>query len=475
LKVLVVIASYGRGNDKYLERLLAEYRSMRHQIQIVVLSEAFKEVAPGVELAIGLPDRDPWSLPFAHKRIFAERLEQYDLFIYSEDDTLITEATIHAFLRVNELLNENEVPGFLRFERGVDGKLNFPDVHGHFHWDPSSVCSRGMYAFARFTNEHSACYMLTRAQLRAAIGSGGFLTGPHKGRYGLPETAATDAYTQCGLKKLVCISHLEDFLVHHLPNKYVGSCFGVDEGALQRQVRALLQILFNGRQAVSLFPAESNVAGGRFSKSYYEPIRREVISAIPAEARSILSVGCGSGETEGWLVRTGLRVVAVPLDTVIAGSAEAKGVEVLPADFSAAIDKLAGERFDCLLLLNVLHLLPDPGRVLSSFGARLVPGAPAIVSVPNLLQVPFLWRKIRGDEGYTHLGNYATSGAHVATPGTIGEWFRCVGMRVEKMSYVMPHRSRVANRFTLGIARRLLARELIGVGRAAGRCIGDQE
>src|SRR5208337_1353936 len=172
LRVLVAITSYGTKNDAYLLRILEEYRSMPYDVDVVVLSNTRKALGADVELVVGLPSPDPWSLPFAHKRIFADRLNDYDLFIHTEDDMLITQRKVEAFLQLRKVLPEQEVPGFLRYERSEDGKINYPDVHSHFHWDPASVCSRGPYALAFLTNEQSACYVLTQDQLRRAIKSG---------------------------------------------------------------------------------------------------------------------------------------------------------------------------------------------------------------------------------------------------------------------------------------------------------------
>ena len=83
--------------------------------------------------------------------------------------------------------------------------------------------------------------MLTQNQLRRAINSGGFLVGPHQWKYHLPETAATDPYTQCGFTKVIPISHFDDFTVHHLPNKYVGK-YGVDGPDLRAQLDTMLRI-----------------------------------------------------------------------------------------------------------------------------------------------------------------------------------------------------------------------------------------
>ena len=97
-RILVAIASYGHVNDRYLGQLLGEYRAMPFDIDIVVLCNIEKHLGPDIETRVGLPNKNPWSLPFAHKRLFAERARDYDVFVYSEDDTLITAAHLRAFL-----------------------------------------------------------------------------------------------------------------------------------------------------------------------------------------------------------------------------------------------------------------------------------------------------------------------------------------------------------------------------------------
>ena len=145
-RILVVLASYGTSNDHYLLRLVEEYRSMSFVIDIVVLSNLRKQLASGIEVIVGLSSKDPWSLPFGHKKVFADRIEQYDLFVYSEDDMLITERNLQAFLKVSAVLREDEIAGFFRIEDGPNGNVNYPDVHAHFHWDGTSVRLRGDHA-----------------------------------------------------------------------------------------------------------------------------------------------------------------------------------------------------------------------------------------------------------------------------------------------------------------------------------------
>jgi 2-polyprenyl-3-methyl-5-hydroxy-6-metoxy-1,4-benzoquinol methylase len=466
MKIFVAIASYGTGNDRYLTQLVNEYQSMAFDVDVVVLSNIHKALIPGVEcVVVDLDGKNPWSLPFPHKQIFADRLNDYDLFIYSEDDTPITENNIRAFLEVSETLSENEVVGFLRFERGPDDSLNYPEVHGHFHWDPLSVHSRGKYTLAHFTNEHSACYALTRQQLKRAIDSGGFLVEPHAGKYDLLCSAATDPYTQCGFQKLICISHLNDFLVHHLPNKYVGTKFGVDQAELRRQVNCLLNIGQNGHRPASLFATETKLTDGWYSKDYYEPVNPEVVSLVPAEARTILSIGCGWGAMEAFLAEKGLLVTALPLDPVIPGGAEAKHVEIVNGDFARARAKLAGRQFDCLLLSNVLHLVQDPVDVLSSFREFLSNGSPVIVSVPNLTRIPAMWGRVRGDKRFKDFGDFEATGVHQTSHTILRSWLQSARMKVETMIDVVPQRAEAAGRLSFGILSPVLACEFITLAR----------
>ena len=100
--------------------------------------------------------------------------------------------------------------------------------------------------------------MLTQKQLKMAIDSGGYLVGPHDERYDLLVTAATDPYTQCGLSKVICISHLQDFEIHHLPDIYIGR-LGLADGEFQRQIEALLRNAGNGDSRGGLFPVETKL------------------------------------------------------------------------------------------------------------------------------------------------------------------------------------------------------------------------
>ena len=192
LKMLVAIASFGEKNLDCLKRIIERYRAMALDVDVVVTAEAPKSVDLGVEVVAGTPTKNPHSLPFAHKKLFADNMDRYDLFVYTEDDIDVSEANIRAFVRLSKVLEPTEIAGFVRYEIGRDGTRSLPDVHGRFHWRPESVRRRAGYVIAEFTNEHAGFYILTKEQLRGAVASGAFLSRPYEGRYEMLESAATD-------------------------------------------------------------------------------------------------------------------------------------------------------------------------------------------------------------------------------------------------------------------------------------------
>jgi 2-polyprenyl-3-methyl-5-hydroxy-6-metoxy-1,4-benzoquinol methylase len=480
LKVLVAIANYGTGNEQYFRRVLEEYQGMEWETHIVVLSNIPKILGPDVEVVVGLPDRNPWSLPFAYKQVFFDRRNDYDLFIYSEDDNLITQRHIEAFLAASEILPEDQVAGFLRYEQDGDGNRYVSSVHHHFHWDPGSVETHGNHTFAYFSNEHAGSFILTQKQLARAIASGGFMARPREGRYGMLETAATDAYTQCGLRKMICISHLEDFLIPHLPNKYLGR-MGLELCEVKRQISALMEIAKGARPRTKLMEVETRVLHGRWSKSYYEPVSHALLSAIPETAKTVLSLGCGWGANEAELISQGKEVVAVPLDSVVAATAEAKGVQMVYDDFAGARKQLDGQRFDCLLISNILHLLEDPTGILASFSELLSERGSVVIQTPNFSYLPTVWFEFKSEPQFRHARAYESSGMHVTNMGIICDWFRRAGLTFEKVVWSKPVRNLGSTQLGLlprcwqsmrqrfwAFAPRLLAIEFLAIGKRPG-------
>jgi len=425
MRVLVAIAYYGTTNEPFVGQLIDSYRSMPFDVDIIVLTEAPKDLR-GVEQRIGLPLEDPYSLPWAHKELFAERRNGYDLFIYSEDDTLVCESHVRSFLRATALLPPHLVAGFLRTEDRTDGTRQCSSVHNNFHWDPTSALEFGGEVFAHFTNPHSALFMLTRPQLRAAIDSGGFLRTPRTGRFSMRVTAATDPYTVCGFRKVVSVSRLDDFLLPHLTNRYQES-LGIPLDEFRRQADAVRATLTAEVRTDRLFRPVTSLDDHRWDKRFYEVPDRTALDAIPPSAKTVLSLGVGTGWAEQALIARGHEVVGIPLDDIIAVSAASRGVEVTAPNLDEAIAGLGDRRFDAVLLSNSLQYFTDPVDVLRRIVRLARRGAPVVASVRNV-------RRDRVRASVTDgalpvpTGTFSQIGVHVIEPSVVGRWFRRAGL-----------------------------------------------
>lgn len=464
-RLLVAIANHGTKNRHFLDRLLKEYRSMEHyQVDIVVLSNIPKDLGPDIEVRVGAPIEDPWSLPFGYKDLFLERKEDYDLYIYTEDDTLITEKNIDAFVEETRVLPENLIAGFMRYEVAPDGQRFYSSMHSHYHWDARSVKRYGDSLFAYYTNEHAACFILTRDQLKHSIDSGGFTLPARKGRYDMLVTAATDPYTECGMTKVVCISRMEEFCLHHLPNVYCGKLgLDVELGNLEIRKLAVYADPSSAPPAGPLFPPYPLRDGDRWNKKYYESRRDDVLSLVPAGTRSVLSVGCGCGTTEEALVSAGKSVTGIPLDSIVAAVAASKGVETLSPDFALAEKELGSRRFDCILLMDILQQLPDPVATLAKFRGYLNAGGTIIVSTPNwnhhgIIKLRF---DAKGRESLECRAGGGKPGVHATTRGTVAKWLKQGGLRGIRHAAMTSPKLQQISRLSLGLAYSFIARNLV--------------
>lgn len=408
---------------------------MAMEVEIVVLSEAPKDLDAGVKVMVGLPTKNPWSLPFAHKKFFAENVEQYDLFIYSEDDIGITEQNIQSFLQITPALEGDEIAGFIRYEKDTLGNPYLSEAHATAHWKPQSVRRRGTYTIAEFSNEHSGFYIVTQPQLRRALASGEFLRAPYQGRYGLPETAATDIYTCCGFRRVICISALEDFLIRHMSDRYVGQ-LEVSLRMFQEQIQTLMSIGDGAHPVSALGVAEPKVLQRNFYKSFYEQPSEDILKMFPPNAKQILSIGCGWGAMEVRLKKQGAEVTAIPLDSVFGAAAARWGINVVYGTLAECLSHLQNRKFDGVVMTDLLHLLPNPEQVIEQCGRLVGPGGTLVIGGPNFDRLPILIKRVLGKGDYRKLRSYDQSGINVIGPTDITKRLKSAGFSITTVQWL---------------------------------------
>ena len=196
----------------------------------------------------------------------------------------VTENNLRAFLRVSPDLAADEVAGYLRYESNADGSRSLPEAHGVAHWKLDTIQRRGPGLVAEFSNEHAAFYVLNREQLKVAIASGGFLVSPHEGKYDMLCSAATDPYTSCGLRKVICLDQVEDFLIHHMTNQYAGR-LGASWEEFREEMAGLAKLADAGARGCQLCNLEAS--SGLWSKHYDEACE-DVMRSIPPPSNLFL-------------------------------------------------------------------------------------------------------------------------------------------------------------------------------------------
>jgi SAM-dependent methyltransferase len=435
VKVLVAIANHGTRNAHHLQRLLTAYRASRFSPNICVLSDVPKDLGPDIDVRVGLPVAHGWSLPFAHRAVFAEHQMDFDLFVYCEDDTLLMDAHLTAFIEANALLAPDEIAGFLRHELDANGEPIYECMHSAFRFLPETVRIRGGKTFAAFSNQHSACSLMTRDQLRKAIASGGFLVAPHEDRYDLLCAGGNDIYTQCGFTRLICVSEIERFSLHHLSNKYVDT-WGVPGSEVRLQASTLERLAQQGGWLGPLIDPETTVPAGTWWKNLHSEADGPLLDLVPEEARRILVVGSGSGVAEQPLLKRAESVVLLPIDPVLGACAERRGFEVICAGRDAALAELKARRFDCIVFPWVLHLADDPVAWIRAFSSLLEPDGSVVFSLPKMGDVARRDAKISPLPGADHLSALRRAWTSWLTYRRIRRWLRECGLRTSRsMAY----------------------------------------
>lgn len=451
MRLLVAVANHGTKNQKYAEHLIATFRALPFETDIVVSSNIPKNYGADVEVRLDVPTENPRSLPFAHRRLFAERQDDYDLFLYTEDDMEITGTHISAFLDALKLVPEDCLPGFVRYETTPGGGRSFPDIHGPYRWDMSSIFESGGKVFARYTNEHSGCYLLTRAQLKACVISGNYDVAPHEGRHPMLESAATDPYARCGFRKTLCLTDIDAFCIHHMPNLYVGR-LGVMEGAFRAQIARLIELARSDEPRGPLFEAETLLQTPVFDRNYLDLPGTDIGALIRKERQRILTVGFEPGLVETHLAAEGHKVTTIPMDAVFALAAAESGVRVMPPDLDLALAGLAEEVFDVILLDDVLPHVPEPVAFLRRLVPLLGEGGRALIVHTNAAALNMARRR-RRVEG----GDFAATRYHFTDAGTVRRWVREAGLRPRATVHRVPARFSAWSRRSLGLADGLLA------------------
>ena len=150
--------------------------------------------------------------------------------------------------------------------------------------------------------------------------------------------------------------------------------------------------------AASRYTAEPNLR-------YANDSHVMAIGRVPANSR-VLDLGVADGSVAAVLKGMGCEVWGVELEREAAEAARAVCDEVVVADLNTFefAEQLEGQRFDVVLMLDILEHLSDPAAVLGRVKAVVADGGWGIISLPNVAHASVRLALLNGHFRYTEMG-----------------------------------------------------------------------
>ena len=141
-----------------------------------------------------------------------------------------------------------------------------------------------------------------------------------------------------------------------------------------------------------------------------------------------MSIGCGSGNTESFLVERGMRVMAVPLTQLLELALKPGGLKSHRLTLRKHLDMLSGRLFDCILIVDVLQHMQDPVPILSRFKELVTPGGVILICVPNFNHVKVWYDHIRDRIAFRQRRAFDKSRLHFTTKSKVRRWLKRSGI-----------------------------------------------
>jgi hypothetical protein len=165
-------------------------------------------------------------LPMTCRSRIESEVNNYDYFIFSENDHLWKEFHVDNFIEYEKILPSNRISGLIQFEENESGRY-YPGYHANYEWDYESVEFHSGKYFAHFSNLHQASFLISNKQLSGTLlARRDFSKFMGNDKYSLKCKANTDIFQYCGFKKVICISDFDRNIIHHMPNLYIKGDLG---------------------------------------------------------------------------------------------------------------------------------------------------------------------------------------------------------------------------------------------------------
>jgi len=228
MKALAVLVNYGEEQLEYLQQVVSTLKSFKkYEVTVMVNSNIELDMINGIDHVNVITLDDYQLLPITCREVIWHYRDDFNIFIYGENDHLFEEKHIDKHLEYTQILPKGKISGLIQFEENECGRF-YPAYHGQYDWDYKSVEEHNGKTFAHFTNIHQATFILTQDQLLTIGNMHDFTQFFGQSHYSVKCKVNTDIYQFCSMQKVICISELRDNSIHHLPNIYIKGESGRD-------------------------------------------------------------------------------------------------------------------------------------------------------------------------------------------------------------------------------------------------------
>ena len=261
MKILVVIGNYGLSHFDYLNRLINEMKLWPGRVDIVIHTDVPLGIIGVQEKIVNCP---PIKILLSTRETIFNNYGKYDLYIFTENDNLITWHNIESWIKCTKKVKLPYIVGFFQYEEYGDKigigspnqspKMWYPSHHLFYNWEEETAFKKGKYILCHHTNLHQASYVLNNELLGYVMSH----TNPNPWtgenhpsdspnidqHYGPLERANADVFNTPGIKKVIPISHLKDFLIWHQPNKY-RDYLGTPSDDMNKIIKVIVEAIQN--------------------------------------------------------------------------------------------------------------------------------------------------------------------------------------------------------------------------------------
>lgn len=176
------------------------------------------------------------------------------------------------------------------------------------------------------------------------------------------------------------------------------------------------------------------------SSQYYTSARPEMLQFVPADTKTVLEVGCGGADFAALLkAERGVNVTAIEAYPAAAEVARSRVDRLLAGSLEDSLRELAGERFDCIVMNDVLEHLVDPWAALRGLAGVLAPSGSFVASIPNVRYMPvFKEYLLEGQWRYRSDGVMDETHLRFFSASSMRDLFSSSGYRVVRHEGINP-------------------------------------